>query len=237
MRKSHRFWSFLWYWPLCLCFFLIWVFALRALARHGILLPLLGLRLTVAAGLLAVTGALGGAVAARMGKWRALGVSPGEAAFRGAAYAVVWAFMPVFLGGAGQGLWPFGFWTAGVIAGLLAGVFGGFLSEAEKQYADALRRSRKGDTEGARVAIRRYLRAARKDPHREEHLALAERFLADDGASLEPAAELESAPAPSGSGTEPEASTRPAGLGTEMEASAPPAGSRNTTPGARAHRG
>jgi hypothetical protein len=114
--------------------------------------------------------------------------------------------------------------VVGTLSGLLTGLTAGYLKKAEATYADAVRLLEQGDRKGARQAIRQYVKLAGEDPERELRLPVAERFLQDEGASLDVPAELEAAPAPGGRGTEPEAAPAPAGRGTEPLAAAEPAG-------------
>ncbi len=164
-------------------------------------------------------GALGAALAARMGRWRGIGILPAEAVSRVAEgailpmAAVVWLTRDM----ATVGNRPL-IAAIGVLCAFAWGAFGRFVSTPERHYLRALVRWRAGDRAAARAAVQQYLRTAEHDPRRAERLSLAERFLEDEGASLEPTAELVAATAPAGRGTEPEAAVTPAGRGTEPEA-------------------
>lgn len=101
------------------------------------------------------------------------------------------------------------------IAGIAVGVVN-YWAQATCAYALATVRLRRGDREGAKKSISRYLGLAREDPLREVRRPIAERFLQDESATLDVPVELEAAAPPEGRGTEPEGASPPAGRGTEL---------------------
>ncbi len=195
------------------------------LAFHGSLRWLCA-ALCVAAVAGAVGGALGGGLAGRLRIYSRLGLCTRESAERGAVWGMA-AGLPGAIAGAASHS-P----TSAVLYGLLLGagfafegsLTGMFLSQAEGTYRKAMRRLRKGDQQGARKVIRKYLEHARRDEREGERRRVAERFLQGQVDTLAVPAELESAPAPAGRGTEPEAAGQPVGRGTEPEAAGRPAG-------------
>lgn len=183
---------------------------------HGQVVPVLcGIAVVAATG--AVAGGLGGALGVRLAWFRGLRLSPRRGSRQGAFLAAIFvALYPVspVLRYPDDGAFLMYF---AVVLGFLVGLVSPGANPAMLAFAQAHRRLRKGNVEGARDAIREYVDHLEMDPDGEIRGPIAQRFLHEEGASLDVPVELEAAAPPEGRGTEPEAAASPAGRGTELE--------------------
>lgn len=163
-----------------------------------------------------VGGALGALGVSRLAAGRAMGADRSEGIVAGIWLAYIASVVTASSGQDGMPLLTPSRMFLAILTGLVVGAMG-CRALATYAFALAVFRLRRGDREGARKAIREYLKTSEQDPLCETRRPIAERFLQDESATLDIPVELEAAAPPEGRGTEPEGASPPAGRGTELE--------------------